>query len=120
MMSGLQPALLRERRVRVPLVVLRPLARGDENRELAQPRRQHALEAQVVAHRPGAVHHLGTAQQRPERPDTSAFRAAVNSAMAFFCASVSRSAGIGGMRSCADAQPAAPAPTRDERRLRCG
>src|SRR4029077_15833019 len=41
-------------------------------------------------------------------PDTSALRAAANSAIAFFCASVSLSAGIGGMRSCAVAGIASP------------
>ena len=83
-----QAGLERELIVRVPLVVLRPVARGDQDRELAQARREDALEAQVVAHRARPVHDLGAAEQRHERPARrSALRAARNSSTACCCAS---------------------------------
>ena len=52
--------------VRVPLVGLGPVARRDEDGELAQPRGQRALEAQVVAHRARAAHHFRTPEERHE------------------------------------------------------
>jgi len=54
--------------MRLPFVVLSPLARRDENGELVEARRDRALEAQVVAHRLGAQHHLRAAQHCRERP----------------------------------------------------
>src|SRR5262249_55273151 len=70
---GRESTLQGELIVRVPLVVLGPVARGDENGELAQTRWQHAVESQVVTHRACAIHHLGTAQQRHERTGDAGF-----------------------------------------------
>ncbi len=53
--------------VGVPLVLLRPAPRRQQDHELAQPRRQRALEPEIVAHRARAAHHLRAAQQRHER-----------------------------------------------------
>ena len=66
--GGVEPFTLRDRRMHVPLVVLRPVARGQQDDELAQARRQGAAEADVVADVAGAVHHLGAAEQHHERP----------------------------------------------------
>jgi hypothetical protein len=52
--------------VRVPLVVLRPLPRGEQDDEFAQPWRQRAAIAHVVAKRARPRHRLRTAEQRDE------------------------------------------------------
>jgi hypothetical protein len=65
---GLQARLLGQGTMRLPFVVLAPLARGDEDGELVEARRDRALEAQIIAHRLGAQHHLGASQHRRERP----------------------------------------------------
>jgi hypothetical protein len=52
----------------LPFVILRPLPRRDQDGELVEPRRDAALEAQIIAHRLGAQHHLRTAQHDRERP----------------------------------------------------
>src|SRR6266446_2681649 len=68
--------LLRERVMRVPLVLRAPVARRDEDRELVQARRQRAVEADVLAHPLRAVGELRAAQQRVERSAHAAPRTA--------------------------------------------
>ena len=58
-----------DRRVDVPLQLLRPFPRGDQDDELAQPQGQHAAVAQVQPHVAGVGHQLGTAQERHERSE---------------------------------------------------
>ena len=63
----LDPRLQRDWRVHVPLVVLGPLARGDQDDQLGQRVADGRLEAQVIAHRSRRVHQLGAAHQDLER-----------------------------------------------------
>ena len=60
------PALSRDRIVEGPFEVLRPLARGHQDHELAQRRAHRGVEAQVVAHRARERHHLRAVHQRLE------------------------------------------------------
>jgi hypothetical protein len=71
-----EAALERERPVREPFEFRVPESRVDQDRELVQPRRKRALEAQVRAQLLHAVRQLGAAQQRRERPAHAAARSA--------------------------------------------
>ena len=53
--------------VRVPLRILRPLPRRDENHEFTEFRRQHGLELQVFPQDFGGCHDIRAAQKRQER-----------------------------------------------------
>src|SRR5204862_7825308 len=59
---------------------------------------------------------IGTNGPEMSAPD----RAALNSSIAFFCASVNLSAGIGGMRSCAPAETAIPITATANRNISLG
>ena len=116
-MSALQPPLTRERRdARSTRTAASSGARSAGSRTRCSRGGSELSEAQVVAHRPRAAHHLRAAQQRARtgrrcRPTARA----LNSSIAFFCASVSLSAGIGGIRSCAPRDAAIPTTAHDER-----
>ena len=67
--SRLRPSFNRDRIVHVPFVLLREVARCDEDDELVQLRRKHRAISEVVAHRHRTQHHFGAAMQRHERTE---------------------------------------------------
>ena len=72
MMASFSPALARRAAMRVPLVVRRPVPRGDDDRQLVQLRRHRRVEAHRRAELLREVAHLRAAQQDVERPRRAA------------------------------------------------
>src|SRR5258706_453931 len=72
----LDACLERQRMMNRPLELLRPPARRDQHHELADARFEGVLETQILTHLLQPVHQLRAAQQRNERPEDAAARAA--------------------------------------------